>query len=55
MVKSRNEPCMIERVAVAVAGIKGVGVEELCEAAWRNTVGVFDLEEEGEGEEEEDS
>lgn len=59
MVKSRNEPCMIERVAVAVAGIKGVAVEELCEAAWRNTVGVFDLEEEGEkegeGEEEEDS
>lgn len=55
MVKSRNEPCMIERVAVGVAGIKGVGVEVLCEAAWRNTVGVFDLEEEGEGEEEEDS
>ncbi|KAK7755866.1 hypothetical protein SLS62_002153 [Diatrype stigma] len=50
MVKSRNEPCMIERVATAVAGIKGVAVEELCEAAWRNTVAVFDVLEEGEEE-----
>ncbi|RYP03811.1 hypothetical protein DL765_010386 [Monosporascus sp. GIB2] len=43
MVKSRNEPCTIERVAKVVAGIKGVAVEEACEAAWRNTVAVFDL------------
>ncbi|RYP54221.1 hypothetical protein DL768_001000 [Monosporascus sp. mg162] len=43
MVKSRNEPCTIERVAKVVAGIKGVSVEEACEAAWRNTVAVFDL------------
>lgn len=44
MVKGRNEPCMIERVAKAVAGIKGVPVEEVCEAAWRNTVKVFGLD-----------
>ncbi|GKT57216.1 tatD family hydrolase [Colletotrichum tofieldiae] len=41
MIKGRNEPCMIERVAKAVAGIKGVEVEDICEAAWRNTVKVF--------------
>lgn len=46
MVKSRNEPCSIERVAKIVAGIKGVSVEEVCEAAWRNTVRVFGLGEE---------
>lgn len=43
MVKGRNEPCMIERVAKAVAGIKGIPVEEVCEAAWRNTNKVFGL------------
>ncbi|EFQ33410.1 TatD family hydrolase [Colletotrichum graminicola M1.001] len=41
MIKGRNEPCMIERVAKAVAGIKGVEVEDICEAAWRSTVKVF--------------
>ncbi|OLN92059.1 Deoxyribonuclease Tat-D 1 [Colletotrichum chlorophyti] len=41
MIKGRNEPCMIERVAKALAGIKGVTVEEVCEATWRNTVKVF--------------
>jgi TatD DNase family protein len=45
MVKGRNEPCMIERVAKIVAGIKGVSVEEVCEAAWRNTVKVFGVDE----------
>lgn len=45
MVKGRNEPCMIERVAKIVAGIKGVSVEDVCEAAWRNTVKVFGIEE----------
>ena len=44
MVKGRNEPCMIERVAKIVAGIKGVTVEEVCEAAWANTVKVFALD-----------
>lgn len=45
MVKGRNEPCMIERVAKIVAGIKGVSVEEVCEAAWQNTVKVFRIDE----------
>lgn len=46
MVKGRNEPCTIERVAKIIAAIKGVEVEEVCEAAWRNTVKVFGLDEE---------
>lgn len=44
MVKGRNEPCTIERIAKIVAGIKGVSVEEVCEAAWANTVKVFGVE-----------
>ncbi|KAI1780764.1 hypothetical protein F4818DRAFT_435960 [Hypoxylon cercidicola] len=44
MVKGRNEPCMIERVGKIVAGIKGVTVEEVCEAAWRNTTKVFPVD-----------
>lgn len=43
MIKGRNEPCNIERVAKIVAGIKGCSVEEVCEAAWRNTVKVFGM------------
>lgn len=43
MVKGRNEPCTIERVAKIVAAVKGVTVEELCEASWKNTVSVFGL------------
>lgn len=49
MVKGRNEPCMISRVAWAVAGIKGVSVEELTERAWENTVRMFGLGEGGGG------
>lgn len=45
MVKGRNEPCTIERVATIVAAIKGVSVEAVCEAAWRNSIQVFGLEE----------
>ncbi|KAI2615112.1 hypothetical protein GGR54DRAFT_614086 [Hypoxylon sp. NC1633] len=45
MIKGRNEPCMIERVGKIVAGIKGVSVEEVCEAAWRNTTKVFAVDE----------
>ncbi|GFP54049.1 deoxyribonuclease Tat-D [Trichoderma asperellum] len=43
MIKGRNEPCTIERVAKIVAAVKGVTIEELCEASWRNTVNVFGL------------
>ncbi|KAK8134273.1 hypothetical protein PG984_006285 [Apiospora sp. TS-2023a] len=45
MIKGRNEPCMIERVSKIVAAIKGVSEEEVCEAAWKNTVKVFGLDE----------
>ena len=45
MVKGRNEPCMIERVAKIIATIKGVSLEEVCEASWANTVKVFGLKE----------
>lgn len=44
MVKGRNEPCSIDRIAKIVAGIKGITVEEVCEKAWENTVKVFDVE-----------
>ncbi|KAF5018974.1 hypothetical protein F66182_9027 [Fusarium sp. NRRL 66182] len=37
MVKERNESCTMERVALVVAGLKGVGVDEVAEAAWKNT------------------
>ncbi|CZR59418.1 related to deoxyribonuclease [Phialocephala subalpina] len=41
MIKGRNEPCMIGHVAWAVAGIKGVPVKEVAEAAWANSVKMF--------------
>jgi TatD DNase family protein len=43
LVKGRNEPCMIAQVAWVVARVKGVSVEEVCEAAWRNSVRMFGL------------
>jgi TatD DNase family protein len=46
MVKGRNEPCTIPYVAQVVAKVKGVSVEELCEAAWRNTIELFGMGEE---------
>ncbi|OJI79322.1 hypothetical protein ASPTUDRAFT_132185 [Aspergillus tubingensis CBS 134.48] len=44
MIKSRNEPCTIERVAMVVAGLKGVPVETVAEAAWNNSVRMFGLD-----------
>ncbi|KAL8861185.1 MAG: hypothetical protein Q9178_002401 [Gyalolechia marmorata] len=43
MVKGRNEPAEIVKVARVVAGVKGISVEEVMEAAWRNSVGMFGL------------
>jgi TatD DNase family protein len=43
MVKGRNEPCMIGRVAWAVSKIKGVSLEVLTETAWANSVQMFGL------------
>ncbi|QKX61700.1 uncharacterized protein TRUGW13939_08855 [Talaromyces rugulosus] len=41
MVKTRNESCTIERVGLVVAGLKGVTMEEVVEAAWRNSCRMF--------------
>lgn len=46
LVKGRNEPCMIGRVAVAIARIKGVSLEAVVEAAYHNTVKMFRFREE---------
>ncbi|KAI9676273.1 MAG: hypothetical protein M1829_003102 [Trizodia sp. TS-e1964] len=46
MVKGRNEPATIPHVAFAIANIKGVAVQVVCDAAWNNSVRMFGL---GEG------
>jgi TatD DNase family protein len=46
-VKGRNEPCSIGQVAWVVAQVKGVSIEEVCEAAYRNTKALFRLGEGG--------
>ncbi|EME38587.1 hypothetical protein DOTSEDRAFT_92583 [Dothistroma septosporum NZE10] len=43
MVKGRNEPCQITNVAYAIAAAKGVSVEEVCQAAWNNSIRMFGL------------
>ncbi|KAG9013458.1 hypothetical protein FRB94_002532 [Tulasnella sp. JGI-2019a] len=45
MLKGRNEPCVIGGVAWVIAQLKGVTLEEVTEAAWKNTLEVFALEE----------
>lgn len=43
MVKERNESCMISRVAYIVAGLKGVTVDGIVDAAWINSTKLFGL------------
>ncbi|KAL1979951.1 hypothetical protein VTN96DRAFT_4859 [Rasamsonia emersonii] len=43
MVKGRNEPAAIIHVAHVIAKVKGISVEEVCEAAWNNSVKMFGL------------
>ncbi|KAJ5622606.1 Deoxyribonuclease Tat-D [Penicillium herquei] len=43
MVKGRNEPVAIARVAHVIAAVKGISVEEVCEAAWNNSIRMFGL------------
>lgn len=45
MIKGRNEPCAIGGVAWVIAKLKGVPLEEVVEAAWKNTLEVFALTE----------
>lgn len=41
MVKDRNESCTIAQVAIVVAGLKGITVEEVADAAWKNSTKMF--------------
>lgn len=43
MVKERNESCSMERVAFVVAGLKGVEVDVVANAAWENSIKMFGL------------
>ncbi|OAK95816.1 Mg-dependent DNase [Phaeosphaeriaceae sp. SRC1lsM3a] len=43
MVKGRNESATIPHVAYAIAKIKDVTVEEVCDAAWNNSIKMFGL------------
>lgn len=43
MVKGRNEPLAITHVAHVIASVKGVPVEDVCKAAWDNSVRMFGL------------
>jgi TatD DNase family protein len=43
MVKGRNESATIVQVANVIAKVKGIGVEEVCEAAWNNSTKMFGL------------
>ena len=45
MIKGRNEPCTIPLVAHVVAGVKGINVEEVASAAWKNSINMFGLAE----------
>lgn len=47
MVKGRNEPAAICQVAHVIAKVKGLPVEHVCEAAWRNSIQMFGLGETG--------
>ncbi|KAF7552386.1 hypothetical protein G7Z17_g4341 [Cylindrodendrum hubeiense] len=48
MIKERNESCTIERVAYIVAGLKGISVQEVSDAAWKNSIKMFGLGEKAE-------
>ena len=41
MVKGRNEPATISHVAHVIAKVRGISTEEVCDAAWRNSIEMF--------------
>jgi len=43
IVKGRNEPATISHIAHVIAKVKGITSEEVCEAAWRNSIEMFGL------------
>lgn len=47
LIKERNESCLIGQVAAIVAGVKGLPIEEVTEAAWKNSIRMFGLSDTG--------
>lgn len=43
MVKGRNEPATIPQVAHVIAKVKEIPLQEVCEAAWKNSIAMFGL------------
>ena len=43
IVKGRNEPVSISHIAHVIAKVKGIPVEEVSDAAWRNSIQMFGL------------
>ncbi len=43
MVKGRTEPATISHVVHAIAKVKGMSIEEVCEAVWNNSIQMFGL------------
>ena len=43
LVKGRNESCRIAEVAVLIAAVKGISVEQVCQHAWDNAMRMFQL------------
>ncbi len=41
MIKERNESCKMETVALVVAGLRGTSVEEIADAAYKNSMSMF--------------
>jgi TatD DNase family protein len=41
MVKTRNESCTMERVGLVVAGLRGISMKEVVDAAWANSCHMF--------------
>ena len=41
LVKGRNEPATIPHVAHVIAKVKGLKIEEICDAAWENSIEMF--------------
>lgn len=50
MVKGRNEPATIPHVPHVIAKVKGISTEEVCEAAWQNSIKMFGFGEAGDKE-----
>jgi Tat protein secretion system quality control protein TatD with DNase activity len=44
MVKDRNEPCAVLQVVEAIAGIKGLGVQEVADQVYLNAFAALRLD-----------